>query len=97
MIQPSFPYQGSPRVAGTPTPPAPNGDRASIASLPSSDHLSFSGSESLRAALAATPEIRPEVVAEGRHLAIDPNYPPLRIIEELAKVLIQSADPSEQV
>jgi hypothetical protein len=39
----------------------------------------------------------PEVVAEGRHLAIDPNYPPLRIIEELAKVLIQSADPSEQV
>ena len=97
MIQPSYPHQGSTRVAGTPTPPAPASNRSSIASLPGSDHLSFTGSESLRAALAATPEIRPEVVAEGRHLAIDPNYPPLQIIEELAKVLLQSADPSEQV
>ncbi len=97
MIQPSYPYQGSSRVAGTSTPPSQAGNRSSVAFVPGSDHLSFTGAESLRAALAATPEVRPEVVAEGRHLAVDPNYPPLQIIEELAKVLLQSADPSEQV
>lgn len=97
MIQPSFPIHGSARIAGTASPPSPSGDQSRITSLPGSEALSLSGSTALREALAASPEIRPEVVEEGRRLAVDPNYPPLQIIEGLAEMLLQSADPSEQV
>lgn len=97
MIQPSSPYHGSPRLSGTPSPAPSAAERPTISSHTAADQLSVAGSDSLRAALAATPEIRPEVVTEGRRLAIDPNYPPLQIIEELAKMLLHSADPSERV
>ncbi len=97
MIQPSSPYHGSPRLSGTPSSAASAAERPSISGFTAADQLSFAGSDSLRAALAASPEIRPEVVMEGRRLAIDPNYPPLQIIEELAKMLLHSADPSDRV
>lgn len=97
MIQPSFHVHGSARIAGTTSLPSSSGDPSRIAALPGSEALSLSGSNALREALAASPEIRPEVVEEGRRLAVDPNYPPLQIIEGLAEMLLQSADPSEQV
>jgi len=97
MIQPSSPLHGSARISGATLPPSSTGDHSRITSLPGSEALSLSGSNALREALAATPEIRPEVVAEGHRLAVDPNYPPLQIIEGLAEMLLQSVDSSEQV
>jgi len=61
----------------------------------STDSLSTDNAESLHRALASTPEIRPEVVEMGHHLAVDPNYPPRQIIEQLAKMFTESADPAE--
>ena len=60
-----------------------------------SDHLSSSSSDGLRQALAQTSEIRPEVVARGKALAIDPNHPPRQLIESLSKLMLESRDPSE--
>jgi hypothetical protein len=57
-----------------------------------SDHLSSANTDSLRTALAQTQEIRPEVVAHGKALAVDPNYPPRQLIESLAKLMVDSRD-----
>ena len=43
-------------------------------------------------ALAAQPEIRPEVVARGQALAADPNYPSTDILRSVAAKLIASPD-----
>jgi hypothetical protein len=56
------------------------------------DQLSSASTDSLHQALAQTNEIRPEVVAKGKALAVDLNYPPRQIIESLAKLLIASRD-----
>jgi len=45
-------------------------------------------------ALGRTPEIRPEVVARGRELAVDRNYPPLAIIQDISSIITRSIDPS---
>jgi len=58
------------------------------------DSLSSTNTSSLREALAQTSEIRPEVVARGKALAVDLNYPPRQIIESLAKLMADSRDPS---
>ena len=58
------------------------------------DSLSSANTSGLREALAQTSEIRPEVVARGKALAIDPNYPPRQLIESLARLMIDSRDPS---
>jgi hypothetical protein len=63
---------------------------------PGIDSLSTENAESLRQSLANTPEIRPEVVEAGRRLAIDPNYPPREIIEQLAKMFTNAVDPSDE-
>lgn len=62
-----------------------------------SESLSTTHAESLQRALASTPEIRPEMVELGRKLAVDPNYPPLQIIEQLSQMFVNSADPSESI
>lgn len=59
------------------------------------DRLSASSQETLQNALSQQPEIRPEVVARGQALAVDPTYPPLQIIEKLSELLANSADLSE--
>jgi len=59
-----------------------------------SDNLSSASTDGLRQALAQTSEIRPEVVAKGKALAVDLNYPPRQIIESLAKLLVDSRDVS---
>jgi hypothetical protein len=59
------------------------------------DRLSSANTDSLRASLRNSSEIRPEVVKRGRELAIDPNYPPRQIIESLSKLMIAAQDLSE--
>jgi len=56
------------------------------------DNLSSANTSNLREALAQTSAIRPEVVARGKALAIDPSYPPRHLIESLAKLMVQSRD-----
>lgn len=62
----------------------------------SGETLSSAGTDALRAALAATPEVRPEEVQKGKSLAVDASYPPRAIIEDLARLFIQSQDASRQ-
>jgi hypothetical protein len=57
-----------------------------------SDSLSTTGIDQLRAALKSSPEIRPEVVARGRALAADPEYPSLQIIRHISAQFVNSPD-----
>jgi hypothetical protein len=58
------------------------------------DTLSNASAVGLQTALAATPEIRPEVVARAAKLAVDLNYPPREIIDRIANLIALSRDPS---
>jgi hypothetical protein len=58
----------------------------------SGDQLSSASTDGLRQALAQTTAVRPDVVARGKALAVDPNYPPRQIIESLAKLMVDSRD-----
>lgn len=60
------------------------------------DTLDTTSSAALREALAAQPEIRPETVEKAHALAVDPNYPPRAIIEDLARLFVNSQDLSNQ-
>lgn len=94
MIHSTSSSYGSPRANGL--PPAgsqPPTSRPTPAA--NQESLSTSQTESLRESLKSTPEIRPEVVAQGERLAVDPNYPPLQIIEGLAKMFVQSNDSAD--
>ena len=68
---------------------------AAASDRPGRDSLSTDTSASLRGALASEPEIRPDSVARGRQLAADPAYPPADIVAGLARLLVNSPDPSE--
>ena len=43
-------------------------------------------------ALREQPEIRPEVVAKGKELLNDPNYPSQEIVESIAKLIVPFDD-----
>jgi hypothetical protein len=45
--------------------------------------------------MAASPAVRPEEVNRAEALAVDPNYPPLEIIERVARQIAASQDLSE--
>lgn len=94
MIQPTSNYLGY-RTDAVAHPPANNGP-ATPAPAEKGDNLSSSQTKVLREALSSTPEVRPEVVERGRRLAVDPNYPPRELILRLAKLMAETADPSEQ-
>jgi len=64
---------------------------------PEADRFSAGQSTALRAALAAQPEIRSEVVERGKTLAADPNYPSLDILRNVGAQLIASPDLTEDV
>jgi hypothetical protein len=66
------------------------------AEVSNSEKLSRVQTDSLNSALANSPEVRPEVVERAKRLAVDPNYPPRQIIEQLAKLVIAAQDPAEQ-
>ncbi|HEU5081148.1 MAG TPA: hypothetical protein VFT72_18190 [Opitutaceae bacterium] len=95
MIQPTSNFSGSnrPERLGQTNPqiPLPQPPAESVG-----DNLSASNTDTLRAALKDQPEIRPEVVERGKSLAVDIKYPPLEIINSLAKLMTESADLTEQ-
>jgi hypothetical protein len=84
-----------PGGAPGPDPRRPRVSGGADAAPAARDRVSTPGSTSLRSALAATPAIRPEVVERAKALALDPNYPPLQIIERVARLIAQSEDLSE--
>ena len=59
------------------------------------DRISTENAAFLRAELQRQPEIRPEVVARGRALAADSNYPPIETLREVAKQILASPDLTE--
>jgi hypothetical protein len=59
------------------------------------EQLSTPNVETLKSALAANPEIRPEALEKGKALRVDGNYPPRAIIEQLSKLLVASPDLTE--
>lgn len=61
---------------------------------PGADQFSPAQSAALRAALAAQPEIRPDVVERAKALAADPAYPSRDILQKIAGIMIASPDPS---
>ena len=70
-------------------PPTPSTDTES------GERLSSANTQALREALNNSPEIRSDVVAKGKALAVDPNYPPREIIEGLAKLMVETRDAAE--
>lgn len=96
MIQSTSNSHGSDRTASIAPPTgssvAPKAPRAD-----DGDSLSTPNAEILRQALESTPEVRPDVVENGKKLAVDPNYPPREIIEQLARLFNQSIDLTESV
>jgi hypothetical protein len=59
------------------------------------DTVSTDNLNGLRNALAAQPEIRPEVVARGQALAADPGYPSAAVLQRVAGIILNAPDPSE--
>jgi len=91
----------SPSVGPGATPgPDPRRSRSATATVPvalaPSDRISTERADSVREALTNTPVIRPEAVERAGAIAIDPNYPPLQIIERVARLLAESQDMSEE-
>jgi len=59
------------------------------------DSVSTTNAAILADALNSQPEVRPEMVARGRLLAADPNYPPAGVISHIAGLVLNSPDLSE--
>ncbi len=94
MIQPTSNYLGFNRTDALADATNKNAP-VSQPTPESSDRLSNSNSQALQTALSNTPEVRPDVVARGKQLALDPDYPPLEIINGLARFMTQSKDLSD--
>jgi hypothetical protein len=59
------------------------------------DSVSTANADDLRSALASQPEIRPDVVARGKALAADPNYPSADLLKRMAGAILGAPDLSE--
>jgi hypothetical protein len=82
--------------AGGPDPVSLSLSRQPARPLPEQqDSVSTGNVDGLRTALAAQPEIRPEVVARGQALAADPDYPPAAVLQRVASLILDAPDPSE--
>lgn len=75
-----------------PEPTAVSESSAQRLTPPRRDLISTDGAAFLRGALMRQPEVRSEVVARGRLLAADPNYPPGPVIERIARTILASPD-----
>ncbi|PTY05077.1 hypothetical protein DB347_16485 [Opitutaceae bacterium EW11] len=95
MIQPTSNYLGFNRADALANAAAKNAS-ADQSPTSSGDRLSSSSSDALKQALNNSPEIRPDVVARGNHLAVDLYYPPRELIQRLAKMITDSVDLSEK-
>lgn len=99
MIQPTSNFHGYSRtdaVSGSPAKPTASSKVAASSEDSGGERLSSTNTEALREALNSTPEIRPEVVERGKRLAVDPNYPPREIIENLADLMLKAREPSAE-
>lgn len=85
--------------AGGPTGPDPRRPRTAGAASPATstptDSVSTTRADQLRESIANSPATRPDKLARAEALAIDPNYPPLQIIERVARMIADSQDLSE--
>jgi len=54
----------------------------------SADKLQLNALDTLR----SEPEVRPEVVAKGKELLNDPNFPSKEMMNEIAKLIVPYAD-----
>lgn len=60
----------------------------SAAAAPAGDKLQLSALDALR----AQPEVRPDVVARGKELLNDPNFPSKEMMHDMAKLIVPFAD-----
>lgn len=74
--------------------PAPTASRNRPV-IPPSDQISTESARFLRAELNRQPEIRSEVVARGRALVADPNYPSMAALRKVAEQILKSPDLTE--
>jgi hypothetical protein len=51
------------------------------------DQLASPSADALRAALASTPEVRPDKVAQATGMVQDVSYPPLELIHKISALL----------
>jgi hypothetical protein len=88
MIQPTSPSDAAGRAQALQTAQV----RANLQTSVKGDQLSTAGTDQLRAALKAYPEIRTDVVARGQKLAADPSYPSPEIIRQISAQIVNSPD-----
>jgi hypothetical protein len=60
------------------------------------DSVSFREAEAVDGALKQTPDVRPEAVAMARMLGVTVKYPPLDMIQAIAKLLAMKMDDNQQ-
>lgn len=87
MINSTSPSDRTARTDAIPTAAAKVAVRG-----PGADHFTAQHSAALKAALAAQPEIRPEVVQRAAALAADPSYPSVDILRSVAAQIVHSPD-----
>lgn len=68
--------------------PASSADTSSLGSAAGGEKVDLSSLEALR----SEPEVRPDVVAKGKELLNDPNYPSQEIVDSIAKLIVPFAD-----
>ena len=68
--------------------PKPSSSEGETEVKPSGEKLDLS----ILGALRDQPEIRPEVVARGKELLNDPNYPSKEIVDSIAKLIVPFDD-----
>jgi hypothetical protein len=77
-------------------PSTPRTELPQAAAAAAGDSLSTDHASRLRAALAQTPALRPEVIERASALAKDPGYPSVAIMGKIGRLLAQSKDLSLQ-
>jgi hypothetical protein len=82
---------------GSTAPLSPSTSARTGPAVPSATQADFLDvqPDRLASALARTPAVRPEVIARGAQLAVAPGYPSAEIIQQIAKQIVSSPDPSE--
>ncbi len=74
--------------SGQNVPAKPSAESATTAPSPVGDKLQLSALDSLR----SQPEVRPEMVAKGKELLNDPNFPSKEMMQDIAKLIVPFAD-----
>lgn len=80
-----------PASNNTPLPEVRTAPAAVKRAVPAGEFLVNGRLTSLNGALETVPAIRPDVVARGRALAADPNYPGPVVLDQLANVFASDA------